>query len=75
MRDHKQCPFHCVTIFSNLKVFPGGEFEKVHDVVYLLDTWDTQMKRLQAGPFLSELVQKFDAFIANNFLIPVVASR
>merc|ERR1712013_153115 len=52
------------------RVFPGGEFDKIHLVEFLFYSWNTQMKRLQAGPFLSELVHNFDAFTANNVVPP-----
>merc|ERR1712187_350999 len=52
------------------KVFPGGEFNKINLVEFLFYSWNTQMKRLQAGPFLSELVHNFDAFTANNVVPP-----
>ena len=52
------------------KVFPGGEFEKLLLVDYLVYSWNYQIKRLQAGPFLSEVVKNFDAFTANNLVPP-----
>ena len=52
------------------KVFPGGEFEKLLLVDYLVYSWNSQIKRLQAGPFLSQLVNNFDAFTTNNLVPP-----
>ena len=34
-------------------MFPGGDFEKLNNIVYLMDSWTDEMKRLQAGPFFS----------------------
>ena len=42
-------------------VFPGGQFGQLRNLFFLLGSFDLQMKRLQAGPFLSELVSHFDA--------------
>ena len=37
------------------KVFPGGEFEKIRNLVFVIDTFNHEMKRLQAGPFLNDV--------------------
>ena len=34
-------------------MFPGGDFEKLRNIVFLMDSWTDEMKRLQAGPFFS----------------------
>ena len=43
------------------KVFPGGQFEKLRNLAFLTDTWDEEMQRLQAGPFMIELMSHLDA--------------
>jgi len=43
------------------KVFPGGNFEKLRNLAFVTDTWDQEMKRLQAGPFMTELMSHLDA--------------
>lgn len=42
------------------QVFPGGQFEKLRNLAFLTDTWDEEMKRLQAGPFMIELMNHLD---------------
>ena len=34
-------------------MFPGGDFEKLRNIVFLMDSWTDEMKRLQGGPFFS----------------------
>jgi len=41
-------------------VFPGGKFEELRNIVFLMDSFDHEMARLQAGPFLSEVVGHYD---------------
>ena len=41
-------------------VFPGGRFEELRNLVFLLDSYDHEMSRLQAGPFLSEVVGHYE---------------
>ena len=43
------------------RVFPGGKFEQLRNMAFLTDSWDEEMKRLQGGPFVRELVNQFDA--------------
>ena len=44
-------------------MFPGGEFEKIRNKVFIIDTYTHEMKRLQGGPFLTSLK---DDWIASN---------
>ena len=37
-------------------MFPGGKFEEVRNLIFILGSLTQEMKRLQAGPFLSQLV-------------------
>ena len=37
-------------------MFPGGKFEELRNLVFTMGTVTHEMKRLQAGPFLSQLV-------------------
>jgi len=47
-------------------VFPGGKFEQLRNLVFKLDSFDHQMKRLQGGPFVTELVEHYDAIVDNS---------
>ena len=38
------------------EVFPGGKFEEIRNLVFILGSLTHEMKRLQAGPFLNQLV-------------------
>ena len=37
-------------------MFPGGKFEEIRNLVFILGSLTHEMMRLQAGPFLSQLV-------------------
>ena len=50
-------------------VFPGGKFEQLRNVIFTLDSFDHQMKRLQGGPFITELVGHYDA-VEGNTMVP-----
>jgi len=50
-------------------VFPGGKFEELKNIIFVLDSFDNQMKRLQGGPFISELVGHYGD-IEDNTLVP-----
>ena len=47
-------------------IFPGGRFEKLRNIAFLTDTFDQEMKRLQGGPFMHELVTHYDAATATD---------
>ena len=46
-------------------VFPGGNFEKLKNIVFLMATWTEEMKRLQGGPFFSLVLSDWLA-VANG---------
>ena len=50
-------------------VFPGGKFEELRNLVFVMDSFDLEMKRLQGGPFISELVGHYDD-VEGNTLAP-----
>ena len=37
-------------------MFPGGKFEEIRNLVFILASLTHEMKRLQAGPFLNQLL-------------------
>ena len=37
-------------------MFPGGKFEEIRNLVFILGSLTHEMMRLQAGPFLTQLV-------------------
>eukprot|EP00092_Neocalanus_flemingeri_P076897 GFUD01095429.1.p1 GENE.GFUD01095429.1~~GFUD01095429.1.p1 ORF type:complete len:410 (+),score=111.59 GFUD01095429.1:112-1341(+) len=47
-------------------VFPGGKFEKLRNIVFTIDSFNHEMKRLQGGPFITELVDHYDAVVDNT---------
>lgn len=46
-------------------VFPGGDFEKLRNIAFLMATWTEEMKRLQGGPFFSLVLSDWLA-VANG---------
>eukprot|EP00092_Neocalanus_flemingeri_P066447 GFUD01080948.1.p1 GENE.GFUD01080948.1~~GFUD01080948.1.p1 ORF type:complete len:411 (-),score=130.18 GFUD01080948.1:107-1339(-) len=50
-------------------VFPGGKFEQLRNIFFTLDSFDQEMKRLQGGPFIAELVGHYDG-VADNTIVP-----
>ena len=42
-------------------VFPGGRFEQLRNMAFLTDSFDEEMKWLQGGPVINELVSHYDA--------------
>eukprot|EP00090_Calanus_glacialis_P002491 TRINITY_DN11869_c0_g1_i5.p1 TRINITY_DN11869_c0_g1~~TRINITY_DN11869_c0_g1_i5.p1 ORF type:complete len:413 (-),score=122.52 TRINITY_DN11869_c0_g1_i5:35-1273(-) len=50
-------------------VFPGGKFGELRNLVFVMDSFDHEMKRLQGGPFVSELVGHYDD-VEGSTLVP-----
>lgn len=47
-------------------VFPGGDFEKLRNIAFLMATWTEEMKRLQGGPFFSLVLSDWLAVANGN---------
>ena len=47
-------------------MFPGGKFEELRNLVFTMGTVTHEMKRLQAGPFLSHLLSDWDSVQAGG---------
>jgi len=49
------------------KVFPGGEFEKIRNLIFTVDSLTHEMKRLQAGPLLQIMKEDWIEAINGSF--------
>ena len=47
-------------------IFPGGKFDQLRRLSFSQDTADQELKKLKAGPFLSELVYHYDSTDAES---------
>ena len=51
-----------------LSVFPGGKFDQLQKLSFIHDTFNEELKKLKAGPFLNELLSHYADFAANETL-------
>ena len=47
-------------------VFPGGKFDQLRRLSFIVDTFNDELKRLKAGPFYSELLSHYQAQANGN---------
>ena len=45
-------------------VFPGGKFDQLRKLSFTHDTYSDELKKLKAGPFISEVITHYKDFIS-----------
>ena len=54
--------FQTLPLWTN-SVFPGGDFEKLRNLAFVVNSLTHQMKRLQAGPILNAISEDWKAVV------------
>ena len=48
------------------EVFPGGKFDQLRKLSFVHDTFNDELKKLKAGPFLNELISHYSSLVSGD---------